>query len=35
VRGKQHGFRFAEVYHYVSRDENPEDEYISQNAVPL
>lgn len=35
VRGKQHGLRYAEVYHYVSRDENPEDEYISQNAVAL
>ena len=35
VRGKQHGVRYAEVYHYVSKDENPVDEYISQNAVPL
>lgn len=35
VRGKQHGVKYAEVYHYVSRDESPIDEYISQNAVPL
>jgi LmbE family N-acetylglucosaminyl deacetylase len=35
VRGKQHGMRYAEVYHYVSRDESPVDEYVSRNAVSL
>lgn len=35
VRGKQHGLRYAEVFHYVSRDESPVEEYVSRNAVPL
>lgn len=35
VRGKAYGVRYAEVFHYVSRDESPVDEYISKNAVPL
>ena len=35
VRGKQHGLQYAEVYHYVSRDESPVDEYVERNAVAL
>ena len=35
VRGRQHGLRYAEVFHYVSRDESPVDDYVSRNAVPL
>jgi LmbE family N-acetylglucosaminyl deacetylase len=35
VRGKAHGLRYAEYYHYVGRDESPVDEYVSKNAVPL
>lgn len=35
VRGKAHGLRYAEVFHYVARDESPVDEYVSRNAVPL
>jgi LmbE family N-acetylglucosaminyl deacetylase len=35
VRGKQYGLRFAEVFHYVSRDEDPVEAYVSANAVPL
>ena len=35
VRAKQHGLQYCEVFHYVSRDENPVDDYISRNAVSL
>lgn len=35
LRGKQHGLQYAEVYHYVSRDESPVDEYVTRNAVAL
>ncbi|MFN9893459.1 MAG: hypothetical protein ACK58M_09515, partial [Acidobacteriota bacterium] len=35
VRGKAHGLRYAEYYHYVGRDESPVEEYVSKNAVPL
>ncbi|MBM3784155.1 MAG: PIG-L family deacetylase [Acidobacteria bacterium] len=35
VRGKQYGVKYAEVFHYVARDESPVDDYVSKNAVPL
>lgn len=35
VRAKQHSLQYAEVFHYVSRDEDPVDEYVSKNAVSL
>ena len=35
TRARPHGLRYAEVFHYVSRDESPVDEYVSRNAVPL
>ena len=35
VRGKAHGVRYAEYYHYVGRDESPVEDYVSKNAVPL
>jgi LmbE family N-acetylglucosaminyl deacetylase len=35
TRAKPHGLRYAELFHYVSRDENPVDEYVAKNSVPL
>jgi len=35
TRAKAHGLRYAELFHYVSRDESPVEEYVAKNAVPL
>lgn len=36
ARGKEHGFEYAEVYHYIGPDESDiQETYIRQNAVPL
>lgn len=35
VRGREHGLAYAELFHYVARDENPVDDYVARHAVPL
>jgi hypothetical protein len=35
LRGKAHGLAYAELFHYVARDESPVDEYVARHAVPL
>jgi LmbE family N-acetylglucosaminyl deacetylase len=35
TRAKPHGLRYAELFHYVSRDESPVDDYVAKNSVPL
>ena len=35
TRGQLHGVRYAELFHYVSRDESQVDDYVARNAVAL
>lgn len=35
TRGKPHGLSYAELFHYVSRDESLVDDYVAKNAVSL
>jgi LmbE family N-acetylglucosaminyl deacetylase len=35
TRAKAHGLEYAELFHYVARDESPVDEYVAKNAVSL
>lgn len=35
TRAKPHGLRYAELFHYVSRDESLVDDYVAKNAVSL
>jgi LmbE family N-acetylglucosaminyl deacetylase len=35
ARGPAHGLEWAEYYHYIGPEENPLDEYVRKNAIPL
>ena len=35
LRGRAHGLEYAELFHYIARDENPVDDFIALHAVPL
>ena len=35
TRAKPHGLRYAELFHYVSRDESLVDDYVARNVVSL